>query len=262
MRTKTFWSAALVLMLGACATTPQDPLERLDAKLVLLGEVHDHAEGHRLRLAAFERLLAEGKRPALLMEMLDAPRQTELDALLAASTDARATTAAIGQLAGKGWNWSFYGPFVHAAVQHRLPIVAANVGRDEARAVMRDGLAAHGFEAQIPEPVLAGLAGLIVAGHCGQVDEAMARRMAVAQVARDQRMARLLAANAERGAVLLAGNGHVRSDWGAPLWLPPALRAQALAIGVLEQGDATTAFDRRLLLPPQSRPDPCAALRR
>jgi uncharacterized iron-regulated protein len=86
--------------------------------------------------------------------------------------------------------------------------------------------------------------------------------MAQAQVARDQAMARAIEAHADRGAVLLAGNGHVRTDWGVPRWLAPAVRARSEVIGVVEVGDAVTAYDRRVVTPAQERPDPCAGLRR
>jgi uncharacterized iron-regulated protein len=145
-------------------------------------------------------------------------------------------------------------------LEHGLPIVAANVGRDEARRVMREGLAAHGFDPRVPDDMLQGHAQAIVASHCGMVDTTMAARMALAQVARDQQMARALAAHAERGAVLLAGNGHVRTDLGVPRWLSPAVRARSVAIGIVEAGDATMAYDRRVVTPPHPRPDPCAAL--
>ena len=126
---------------------------------------------------------------------------------------------------------------------------------------MRDGLAAHGFDAAVPEPLLAAVARPIEAGHCGAIDAVAARRVALAQVARDQQMARIVAAHADRGIVLLAGNGHVRADVGVPRWLPPALRARSVAIGMLEQGDAdTAAFDRRVITPAQPRADPCAGL--
>jgi uncharacterized iron-regulated protein len=73
-------------------------------------------------------------------------------------------------------------------------------------------------------------------------------------------MARAVAAHADRGAVLLAGNGHVRTDIGVPRWLDAATRARSEAIGVLEEGDPTAAFDRRVFTPPQSRQDPCAGM--
>ena len=67
--------------------------------------------------------------------------------------------------------------------------------------------------------------------------------------------------NAQRGVLLLAGNGHVRTDVGAPRWLSAATRARSEAVGVLEDGDPTTAFDRLAFTPAQPRPDPCDAFR-
>lgn len=245
-----------VVCLGACATAPPPPA--FERPVVLLGEVHDHPQQHALRLAAFDAWLAAGARPALLMEQLDAPRQPDIDRLRAQGADAAAIVRAVG---GPGWHWPFYVPFIERALRHGLPIVAVNLPREGARAVMRNGLAAEGFDAGVAEPVLAAQATLIEASHCGMVDATMARRMAQAQVARDQLMARAVHAHAGRGVLLLAGNGHVRTDLGVPIWLGTATRARAEAIGVLEEGDTTRAFDRIVRTAPHPRPDPCEAMR-
>lgn len=246
----------LVLALAACSTTPAAPPLTLRLPVVLLGEVHDNAAQHALRQAAFEALLATGARPALAMEQFDRDRQPLIDRLLAQTPppDAAALVSAAG---GSGWHWPFYQPFISAALARGLPIVAANVGRDEARGVMREGLAATGFNAEVPADLLARQAAGLEASHCGMLDARTAGRMALAQVARDQYMARVLQDHAQRGVVLLAGNGHVRADIGVPHWLPPALRARSEAIGVLEQGDTLAAYDRRVFTPAQQRPDPC-----
>ncbi len=264
------WTIVLAVLLAACAG-PALELRR-DRPLVLLGEVHDNAEGHRLRLQAFDALLARGARPALLMEQFDREDQPAIDAALArrpapgaaqlvaevlAARPARA--AAMGS---SGWTWPFYEPFIDRALRHGLPIVAVNVGRDEARRVIREGLAAHGFDAAVPEDMLAGIARAVEASHCGQVDATLARRMALAQVARDQHMARAVATAAPRGAVLLAGNGHVRTDLGAPRWLAPEVRARSVAVGVLEEGDDPAPYDRHAFVPVQPRPDPGAGMKK
>jgi uncharacterized iron-regulated protein len=237
--------------------------------VVLLGEVHDNAAQHRLRLQAFEALLASGARPVLAMEQLDREVQPALDALLARqpAPDAEAVIAltrvpATAAAAAMGaWNWDHYRPFIALALKHRLPIVAANVSRTQARQVMREGLAATGFDPAVPPAVLDELAVGIEASHCGVLDVPTARRMALAQVARDQFMAQVLERHAAQGVVLLAGNGHVRTDVGAPRWLSPATRSRSEAIGVLEVGDTTTAFDRRVFTAAQTRPDPCEGMK-
>ena len=239
-------------------------------KLLLLGEVHDNAAQHALRLKAFEALLNTGARPALLMEQFDREHQGAIDKLRAtrAGIDAAAViTAGVGS---SNWNWAFYRPFIDLALAYDLPIVAANVSRTEGRRVMSQGLAASGFEAAVPSDISKALGSTIEGSHCGMLDAATAQRMVPVQVARDQLMARLIEANVERGAVLLAGNGHVRKDLGVPRWLTAATRAQTRSHGYLEAGDdtgaaksgaANTAYDVVKFTPAQKREDPCDAMR-
>ena len=82
----------------------------------------------------------------------------------------------------------------------------------------------------------------------------MVSPMAKAQIARDVVMAETLRAHAANGVVLIAGNGHVRTDVGVPVWL----RRDALAshaTGFLEPGSDATGFDAvRRILPGISGP--------
>ena len=257
---------ALLALLAGCAHAPT-PALRFERPVVLLGEVHDNAAQHALRLQAFEASLAAGARPALVMEQFDRDRQGVIDRLRAMTPppDADALIAAAGtpSAGAGGWQWRYYRPFVALALQHELPIVAANVSRDEARRVMREGLQATGFDAAVPPELLQVLADDIEDSHCGMLDKATARRMALAQVARDQAMAAAVERHAERGVVLLAGNGHVRIDAGVPRWLQPATRARSEAIGLLESDHPGGGqYDRIVLTATQERPDPCAGMRR
>ena len=144
-----------------------------------------------------------------------------------------------------------------------MPIVAANVSRVDARRVVRQGLQALGFDPNVPPDVADAQASEIVDSHCGLLDAADARRLVAAQVARDQFMARMIERVAPQAVVLLAGNGHVRSDIGVPRWLKPATRRRSVAIGLLEPGTSVQGvrFDVVLRTPEQSRTDPCEAMR-
>ena len=257
---------ALLALLAGCAHAPT-PTLRFERPVVLLGEVHDNAAQHALRLQAFEASLAGGARPALVMEQFDRERQGVIDRLRAQTPppDADALIAAAGapSAGAGGWQWRFYRPFVALALQHGLPIVAANVSRDEARRVMREGLQATVSTPPCrpsccrPWPTTSRTA----TAACSTT--AAARRMALAQVARDQAMAAAVEKHAERGVVLLAGNGHVRIDAGVPRWLTPATRARSEAIGLLESDHPGGGqYDRVVLTATQERPDPCAGMRR
>ena len=76
-------------------------------------------------------------------------------------------------------------------------------------------------------------------------------------------MANVLRKQAQRGAVLLAGNGHVRRDLGVPRWLE-AEASRVFAVGLLEQDDTQTqtgAFDATLRTEAAERSDPCAGFK-
>ena len=267
------------LLLGACRLAPvtapvtETPLQALISAMrsrpvVLLGEVHDNAAQHALRAQALRAMLDGGARPALLMEQFDREQQGAIDRALARAGVAVDDVIAAGApeaAAMRGWDWVLYRPYIALALERRLQIVAANVSRADARRVVQDGLpslASLGFDARVPSDIDAAQAQAIVASHCGLLDAAQAQRMVGAQVARDQFMARLVEAHAAQGAVLLAGNGHVRADIGVPRWLSAATRERSVAIGLLEPGDdSAPAFDVALTTTAQPRPDPCEAMK-
>ena len=230
--------------------------------LLLYGEVHDNAHHHARRLEHLRELVGRGARPALLFEPFDIERQADIDRARAAGADAQALIDAAAA-PGAGWSWPLLRPLVALALQHDLPIVAANVSRAQARRVSAEGLAAQGFIADVPADIGRAQAALIEASHCGMVDAPTAQRMALAQVARDQAMARLVRQHAARGVVLVAGNGHVRRDIGVPRWLDAPLQGRVEVVGQVERAaDAPPgAFDRTVVTPPQPREDPCAAMR-
>lgn len=255
------WLLAALLLVGCAGTPPAQELT-LHKPVVLLGEVHDNAAQHALRLRAFEALLASGARPALALEQFDRNRQAAIDQARARTPAPDADALIAAAEGAKGWHWPYYRPFIALALRFGLPIVAANVPGSEARVVMREGLAATGFDPQVPPALLQAHTQDILDSHCGLLNAQTAGRMALAQVARDQFMARVVEAQAGRGVVLLAGNGHVRTDVGVPRWLDAATRQRSEAIGLLETGDTDTAYDRWVYTAPQPRPDPCAAMTR
>jgi uncharacterized iron-regulated protein len=188
---------------------------------VILGETHDNPEQHRFQRLALERL--PGPR-ALAMEQFDSEYQAAIDAAQARGGDAEAIADA-GHFDRKGWNWPLYEPLVRFALEHRWRIVAANLSRAEARAIVRDP-ARSGLP---PAPALAAeLSRDIVDSHCGRSPPpALVAGMVEAQRARDAHIASRL----EGRTVLITGNGHARRDRGVPLYLPGA---DIVSIGLVE----------------------------
>jgi uncharacterized iron-regulated protein len=267
------WGLAFTVALAtACASAP--PPEPWEAQLsgdaiVLLGEVHDNAEQHRLRLAVLRRAFAAGWRPAIALEQLDRESQTEIERARRERPDDAQHVLDLAA-SGGGWHWDFYRPYVALALEHDVPLVAANLSREEARRIAQGGfaavfdagaLAALGLDREIASDWQAAVEREIDAGHCFALPPASWPALARAQLARDAVMAAALRAHAARGVVLLAGNGHVRRDLGVPRWLLPELGARALAVAFLEEGDAAPAgaFDAVVYTTRSERPDPCAA---
>ena len=255
------------------AADPQALAEAMrGAAVVLLGEVHDNAAQHALRAAALARLLAGGARPALAFEQFDRERQADLDrARRERPGDVDALIARAAPAAG--WDWALYRPYLRLALDHDLPIVAANLSRADASRVIREGFGAAfdaptraglGLDA-LPASVMAAHEREVDDGHCGLMPATMLAPMARAQIARDATLAAAIAPHAPRGVVLLTGNGHARRDLGVALWLPASLQPRTIAIGLLEPQAAAAmpreAFDRVVPTPSVERADPCAPLR-
>ena len=105
----------------------------------------------------------------------------------------------------------------------------------------------------------------IAIGHCNQLPAGAVPALARAQMARDIVMAQSIRPYADRGVVLLAGNGHVRRDVGVSFWLPADAARGAISIGVLERDDSSvpesaTDFDAYVITDRAERPDPCKEL--
>src|SRR5690606_11737589 len=123
----------LPLAATACATpqadAPQPPIVEPSPRLELLGEVHDNAEGHRQRLEAVRGYTgSEGFPVVIAMEQFDRERQADLDAAMARCADAACVIEAASPDKA-GWNWDFYAPVIQHALDHDIPLVAANLSR-------------------------------------------------------------------------------------------------------------------------------------
>lgn len=261
------WISAALLGLACLAGAALNAQAGSAASIYLLGEVHDNPQAHAQRLLLIERLVAADFRPVLAMEQFDRDQQAALDRALASCEDA---DCVIVQAGGKGWNWAFYKPVIAIALQHKLPIVAANVSSADSFKVARQGFAAA-LAAQtvrdyrLDQPLDSGVFDkqkqAMEAGHCHMLPAHLIKGMVEAQVARDVWMAKTIREHAARGVILLAGNGHVRKDIGVYHWLSSAERARTQVQAFTEDDEAadSTLYDRQVRVAPFERPDPCEA---
>ena len=250
------------------------------ARYVLLGEVHDNPEHHRLRRDLLAALVRDGGRPAIAMEQFDREQQNALQQVQNGPAPTPEMLKTAGRVDAQGWNWSYYEPIVRLALDHRLPIVAANLSRADAFRVSAEGAAAvlgaaavRALQLEQPLPAAARLKleQMIDEGHCGEAPRKILPGMVAAQRARDANMAQALQAHAP--AVLIAGNGHVRRDFGVPHYLahyPEGDNARVVGFVEVDAGkpaptDYVTAgapeYDYIVFTPRTPRPDPCKTLR-
>ena len=242
--------------------------------IVLLGEVHDNPEHHRVRADILwprlePSLATRDLRPAAVFEHIRTSQQAQLDHFYERAAPqprrcgARRTCCAswAGRTAA-GRPAEMFEPLFDAALWAKLPILPGNAVRERTRALARGEAgdlapaetAELGLARSMPEPLVGALARELEASHCGVVPASAFGAMSLAQRYVDAHLAARLVEAAEKSgaAFLLAGNGHVRSDRGVPWYtrqLAPARRT--VAVSLLEVEDGQT--DGSALCAPRAR---------
>jgi uncharacterized iron-regulated protein len=255
----------------------------LQSDYVLLGETHDNISHHRHEAWVLDTLAAGGRSAAVAFEMIDATQGELLADKRFTSTD-----ALIQLLDHVRTTWDYdrqYRPVFDSALRAGFRIVPASLDRQAISGIIRNGAQ------QIPPPLKArmdahpldkaqldSLRGEVEVSHCGMLNPKMVSAMMLTQRVKDAGMAqRLVAQTGVASRVLVAGSGHVRTDRGVPLYLPPQAGAgTVLAVAWLEVaadvdtvqaytrywGDERLPFDYVWFTPRVERADPCESLRR
>ncbi|MGE5217544.1 MAG: ChaN family lipoprotein [Chloroflexota bacterium] len=261
----------------------QSLVERLArTDIILLGERHDNPDHHMLQAEVLRSLVAVGRRPTVGFEMLGLDDARAIaDHLAAAPNDAAGLGTAV-HWNQRGWpDWAMYQPIAEAALQAKLRIVPTNLPLATARKMTREGLAALGpgmthelgLDRPPPEPVFERMAADIRDAHCGYASEQSVKAMVDVQRAWDAQMAEsLIAAGDPDGAILVAGAGHVRNDYGIPVYLKekaPQKRVISIAFVEVDQqktepqsyaltnADGRLPFDYVWFTPRVDDVDPC-----
>lgn len=248
------------------------------ADAVLLGETHDNPDHHALQAWMLSRLTEGGRRPLVAFEMIDAGQADALRRHLDAHPgDAAGLGPALSWEKSAWPDWALYRPIAAAALAAGAPLAAANLTREQVRAVAK-GEAADTLP-PLPAEQIALIGNEIKGGHCGMLPDAAIPPMVLVQRSRDAVMAETLARGTAdgRGAVLIAGAGHVRTDHGVPVALAlkaPGTRTFALAFLEVTAGETDPAaygalfdsprppFDAVWFTPRAEREDQCEAFKR
>ncbi|MEP0587512.1 MAG: ChaN family lipoprotein [Roseobacter sp.] len=235
------------------------------ADVVFLGEQHDNPHHHHIQAQWVERLSAT----ALVFEMLT-PEQA---ALVTDENRYNAVTLeSVLDWNHSGWpDFEMYFPIFAAAPTAR--IYGAGVPRDRLRSLMQEDLpavaglhVAQKFALDVPLDPAEQKAreALQHAAHCDALPQEMLPMMVDVQRLRDTALAAAaLEALENHGppVAVITGNGHARTDWGAPFLLQRAApEVSVFSLGLSEDSQTPagefTAITNTAAVP---RGDPCAA---
>ena len=214
-----------------------------ESKFVLLGEIHDNEDHHRIQSMILDAMVMKGRKPALVMEQFDVEQQKQLNSIVQGSGTRSDKLRELSKLMRQGWNWPLYQRLVASALNQKLPLVAANMSREAVRDVARNGweVLGTGEEARLaidrtwtPERNRQ-LAQEIASGHCGKVADHMVQAITKSQRVRDAVMADKMLMARRSGAVGIVGRGHAREDLGVPLYLEARAPGEdVLSVGMVE----------------------------
>lgn len=232
-----------------------------ESDFVLLGERHDNPLHHRRR---GELLAALGAGAVVVAEQMPRGRRVAAgDALLPRLQQAGFEATA--------WQWPLHQGLFEPVLAAGLTLLGGNAPREQVRQVARAGEAAWPAElkplldaAPLPDAARAALDDDLVAGHCGQLAAGRVPAMRAAQRLRDASLLQAMLDAGGRPTVLVAGNGHVRTDHGVPQLLRIARpRSRWIAVGFVEgdAGDGVSPYTHLWLTPVMQREDPCAGFR-
>lgn len=262
--------AALLLSLpaGADLLSPDQKAQMLSADVVLLGEFHDNPAHHAGQAA----LLAQIAPRAVVFEMLTPQMATKVQ-----NRDPQ-TLDTLGDLIGweaAGWpDFAIYQPIFEALGD--AMVVGAAAPRDTVRAAFDQGAAAvfgtgaaqYGLTDPLSPDEQATREALQFAAHCDAMPMDLMGGMVEAQRLRDAQFAdAALTALQDHGTpvVIIAGNGHLRNDWGVPVMLrraAPDLTVFSIGFGEGADPFDDPRYDAHVVTDTVPRDDPCAAFKK
>ena len=225
----------------------------LAADYVLLGETHTNPDHHRIQAVLIGELVAAGRRPAIVFEMIPAGLQDELDDYLSANPKDASGLGPAVQWQARNWpDWSIYQPIAEAALGAGLKLKAGALDRDLLQQIGKTGAAAlepalaerFGLNRPLAPALETGLMEALKESHCNLLPDPALAPMLTVQRARDGALAdAMLVAGEKGGAVLIAGAGHVRRDWAVAAVIEARVRdAKTVSVALVEVDEALNTF--------------------
>lgn len=232
------------------------------SEIVLLGELHDNPSHHQARGA----LIAALARPGITIVAEHLPAGSRV-----VFTDATLPALEAAGFNASSWGWPLHAPLFDAIRLAGLPLVGGILAKGMSKEIVKNRQQAFTPEvaeifkaAPLSEAARNKLDQDLTDGHCGQLPQRYLEPMQLAQRAADISMAVTLKDN--KPAVLVAGNGHVRKDYGVPqVLVAVAPSLTVTTVGFYERTAALAEmlpalagrYDYVWFTDAIERPDPC-----
>ncbi len=225
-------------------------LERLkNSSFLFLGETHDNPDHHEIQ-AGIIGAIAAGDARSIVFEMVPRRLQDKLDGATSENLNSLETEL---EWEERGWySWDIYRGIFDVALERGHRLKAGNLDRDRVRSVSKSGLTAltegerkrFALSSNLPKEAQDSLAAELEESHCGMIPKTAVPAMARVQRAVDGSLAdAMISGDDGHGAVLIAGNGHVRKDRGVPFVLKRLMPgAKSLAVGLIEVSPEAKTF--------------------
>jgi len=233
-----------------------------DNDITLLGELHDSAFHHKARA----RLLLALSCPqcTIISEHLPAGQQVVF-------SDNLSDSLAKAGFDFKGWGWPLHEPLFSAIEVKKMPLLGGNVSSPLTADIYKRGEEAipSAFREKFRQSTLSDAARSkldddLKSGHCGKLPNRYIPPMRMVQRVKDSFFAHALVESSP--SILIAGNGHIRKDYGVPQILAStAPKQRVVSIGFIEQEQWTPKsipalaklYDYVWISPNTVREDPC-----
>ena len=258
-------TASPIVDLRSQAAVNQEQLitELISADYILLGELHDNPHHHEAR----GRLIAAiaSKKYAAVVEYLPT------GPLVRWTGSTLQSLEQVG-FSPKAWPWKLYQPLFEAIRVSGLPLYGSNLDRSISKTIFSGGSIPAAMESDYQKSALTGeakrsLENDLIDGHCGKLPPQYLEPMFRVQRLTDISMAQVMMRHSP--AILFAGNGHVRNDYGVPQVLRSLEPSKKrVSVGFVEEdrrnpkalAELAKLYDFVWISPSIERADPCATL--
>ncbi|WP_108508201.1 ChaN family lipoprotein [Polynucleobacter acidiphobus] len=258
-------TASPIIDLRSQTAINQDQLtaELISANYILLGELHDNPHHHEAR-GRLIAAIASKKYVAVVEYLPNGP--------LVRWTGSTLQSLEQAGFSSKAWPWKLYQPLFEAIRVSGFPLYGSNLDRSISKTIFSGGPIPAAMESDYQKSALTGEAKRslekdLIDGHCGKLPAQYLEPMFRVQRLTDISMAQIMMRHSP--AILFAGNGHIRNDYG----VPQVLRSldpskKRVSVGFVEEdrhnpkalAELAKLYDFVWITPSIERADPCATL--